>query len=200
MPEWILAFIDGEYLRLRATALDIVIDPERLYRMIAGTGDVSKASICLKGQPNTKDIAVTQEATDTGFDIIYLSSETKKDAFGRDVQSGQTFTQFVMEELVYNEGAIHAHRVMLLTDDDDLVPVISSLQRQGLEVIVVSDEPTPNRMASEATQYIKLTDWAPHIRRQDPPDGDDEGGGEPVPTPDGPSDRPPRTDGALADN
>ena len=161
--EKLALFIDGANLFLAAKSLDFSIDYKLLHKEFLRRGKLLRASYYTTFIEND-EVSSLQPLIDwlcyNGFNTVTKHAKEYTDKTGRRKIKGSMHIELAVDAM---ETAPHVDHIVLFSGDGDFVPLVASLQRQGVRVSVVSTLKSSTPMVSDGLRrqtdnFIDLND------------------------------------------
>lgn len=162
------AFLDGSNVFATAKALGFDIDYKLLRDHLVATNTMQRLSYytaILEGDDYIPVKPLIDYLGYNGFNMVTKPAKEHTDSMGRRKIKGNMDVDMAVDMM---EIAPHIDRVMLFSGDGDFVPVVKSLQRQGVRVTVVSTIKTSmcaDDLRRAADEFIDLDELRDIIAR-----------------------------------
>ena len=142
-------FIDGVNLYSAARALEFGIDYKRLHQEFMRRGKLLRAfyyTALFENDEYSSIRPLIDWLHYNGFTTVTKPMKEYTDSMGRRKVKGNMHIELAVDAM---EIAPRVDHIVLFSGDGDFVPLIASLQRQGVRVSIVSTQRSPTPMVSD---------------------------------------------------
>lgn len=146
-------FVDGANLHLTAKALGFEIDYRKLLAEFQSRATVLRASfytVIMEGQEYSSIQPLLDWLNYNGFTVLSKPVKESVDARGRRKIRGSMAIEIVVDAM---RLAAHVDQMVLFSGNGDFRPLIKAVQRQGVQVSVVSSVCTHPPMIADELRH-----------------------------------------------